>query len=143
MKIGEITVIWADFTSVYYRGSSTSKLPEGEGVYLFSRTLQSLYTLPNGEQVDSNQCYSKMLRSTDPVLQNAYLKCYNSSAAKDNAAQSGFPFQKFVSLARQAVTAEGSCEWLGYDRGFDLSVRAGLASASDERLFFAKLRCGR
>ncbi|MEP3440316.1 MAG: hypothetical protein ABJN72_02455 [Sulfitobacter sp.] len=144
VKVGETTVTWNDFTSVYNRGSSTSKLSKGEGVYMFSRNIQSLYTLPNGTQVDSSQCYSKWLRTIDPVLQSAYLKCHNSSAAQDNSTRSALPFENFVALARQAVNADGSCEWLGYDRGFDLSVRATgqLASASDERLFFAKLRCG-
>lgn len=52
------------------------------------------------------------------------------------------PFRRFVELAEQAVRHEGKCEWLGYDQKFDHAFRAaGLASRSDTRLFFVKLRC--
>ena len=111
---------------------------------MFSRMVQSQYALPNGTRVDSSQCYSSWLRTTDAALREAYLKCHNALVAQDRSGRPALPLERFVSLARQAVSAEGSCEWLGYDRAFDLSVRAvgRLASASDERLFFAKLRCG-
>ncbi|MYM57491.1 hypothetical protein [Thalassovita mangrovi] len=51
---------------------------------------------------------------------------------------------KLIHLSQMAVKAQGSCQWLGYDRSLDMAVRAGgsLASFSDTRLFFAKLRCG-
>ena len=141
VQIGGSKVTWNDFTNVYNRGSRVPSLQDGEGVYMFSRTIQSQYTLSNGTSVDSSQCYSKFLRTTDDALRSEYLKCQNAS----NRAAHTAPLEDLVSLARQAVQAEGSCAWLGYDRAFDLSARSvgAIASATDKRLFFAKLRCGR
>jgi len=145
VRIGDYKVTWNDFTNVYNRGSGDSGLQNDEGVYMFSRTIRSQYTLPNGARVDSSECYSKFLRTTDEALRSAYLKCHNDSVAQSRSGQQGVPLEEFVSLARQAVQAEGGCVWLGYDRTFDQSARSvgAIASAGDERLFFAKLRCAR
>jgi len=50
---------------------------------------------------------------------------------------------EFIALAEKAVVAETSCQWLGYDRAIDAQLRARglLASATNESLFFAKLKC--
>ena len=48
---------------------------------------------------------------------------------------------ELITLAERAVTAEGSCQWLGYDRALDRRMRSGLLSQTDERGFFARLRC--
>ncbi|ETA51248.1 hypothetical protein [Ponticoccus alexandrii] len=51
---------------------------------------------------------------------------------------------KLIALSERAVKQDGSCTWLGYDADLDARFRAfgSLASLSDDRLFFARLRCG-
>lgn len=52
-------------------------------------------------------------------------------------------FDRLIELSEQAVEAEKKCQWLGYDKALDQKVRAlgKLASQTDTRLFFAKVRC--
>lgn len=73
-----------------------------------------------------------------------FTKLHNECVSKNKRVSVRLSRDALIQASEQAVKAEGSCTWLGYDALLDRRVRAvkQLASQTDDRLIFAKLRCG-
>ena len=140
-NVDGFNIFWKDFGKISSVHPGSLELNAGEGIYMFGRTSAPTYTLSNGDVIVHN--YNSCDKYTgDPS--GLYAECWNKGVRAENAASSRLSFAKFVEVAEVAVRREGSCQWVGYDRAFDLQARSigSAASSKDERLFFAKLRCG-
>lgn len=163
VEVQGFKVTWAD---AVLKNNNLSKahadllatLGPKESVFFFSRYeldySEPSFTLSNGARLTGVGACEFLRKSIDnprnvhdrSYTEEIYSECLVKQA---EYAKQDFPkpkelsFERFVGLAQVAVESEGSCTWIGYDRGIDLRLRVvgALASASDERLFFARLRC--
>lgn len=162
-RIGSYLVGWNDvFRSAFLKGlhpEIASGLAPDESIFLFTAYNPSdpsmnsdrpSIVLSNGTRVHGDIKSCDYLLSTPPRAKEQALhqecrdKMANQPTASAAAQQpTGPSFSELIRLAEQGVAAEGTCQWLGYDKTLDASMRSrgGLASPSDKRLFFAKLRC--
>lgn len=163
-QLGGDTISWSDMlvsdTLKAMHADTVVQLKPGESVYLFSATrasdLASKNNMPSvllsdGSTIrgDIRTCELILYRRQRAKEISLYEECrakmkhmplYNAAAHKPVA----LPLSRLISDAERAVRASGSCQWLGYDKKLDARMRArgALASSTDTRLFFAKLRCG-
>ena len=140
LDVDGVTISWQNFSKLNSTYRTLVPLGAGESIYMVSRNEKGPeYTLSNGHRVTLADCGVYMRQS----IYNIYNECQSTGINLAKKTRSNRSFSDFKSLAARAVKKEGTCTWGGYDRAFDLSVRSRgkLAAFSDERLFFAKMRC--
>lgn len=168
IQIGEEEVSWSPVLG----GNSklralhpdiVASLGPNENIYIFGahypadvqmRPTGPYILLPSGTQFYGavEDCERFLNRPSGKPPRNRHIRDYNAciaTAPKVRAPQPKPPkrdrrsLPDLIAFAERAVRAEGSCQWMGYDRVLDMRLRAGgaLASLSDARLFFARLRC--
>lgn len=150
IQIDAMTVTWNDMLQLnsLHEAFPTEK---GTSIYMFTRLFNDPTYTPRKAQLSNGWTVTGNIGACDLILrkqpanaQQLYDECRTKLAALPAPKpQPELGLKEFINLAERAVQQEGSCQWLGYDRGLDLTVRAhgSLASFSDERLFFAKLKC--
>lgn len=82
--------------------------------------------------------------SEPPVFNNAVLEECREKFELLEGTWSQPTGAQLQALTERAVRVEGSCIWVGYDVALDFRARAigRTARFDDDRLFFARLRCG-
>ncbi|MEM9477968.1 MAG: hypothetical protein AAGA71_22020 [Pseudomonadota bacterium] len=152
---------WTDFLQVSKLHRDAVPVAPGESVYLFTRISTEQITLSNGKTVPPENCitasstytirqiysasqpYSPTTVRIPRVDNEIHSECKAKMRANNDKVNQTSR-SEFVRMTEQAVKKDGTCVWLGYDRSLDLLMRSigDTARASDERVIFAKLRCG-
>ncbi|GAA3865755.1 hypothetical protein GCM10022404_14930 [Celeribacter arenosi] len=144
---GELDLFWNDFLKISKLHKASFPQEAGESIYMFGATASNVrITMPDGQQMSSDkECKMASSHSVNgrPVFDGKYYtECDRRLRAAMGAVRKPAAGD-LIALAKTAVEADGRCQWIGYDRALDLRVRATgrLASFSDDRFFFAKLKC--
>ena len=146
VDIDGVTVSWKDLREISNTNLENVPLGAGESVYLVSAASATNVQLAEFENASStSDCLRVSSNYTGgyPVLnQEKYRICEQRlRTAKSKVKQPHF--SELLVLTERAVEREGTCEWDGYDKSFDLRVRIATSAArlDDDRLFFTKMKC--
>lgn len=140
-------IAWRDFLQVSEIHRSAFDVPSGESIYMFTNLTPQVIVLSDGRTFEGEYCHklwtnSGSLADQTQEVRAIYAECQEKvRASKDNIEP--LSLGEFVWQSEQAVRLQGDCEWLGYDARLDMRARSigALASSTDNRLFFARLRC--
>lgn len=147
VEVNGSTISWADYQKIAKGIRGKIPLAEGESIFLFSRAPAHVSVKVSNGYIGRTTAYGNnchlVAPSADPNYGALFVECANTLTRLRKKSSPKVSLASFVRLAERAVKQEGSCQWLGYNAGFDRTVRAvgKAASFSDERLFFAKLKC--
>ena len=140
---------WNDFLAVSNLHRGSFPVGSGESIYIFVNVDEPSTQLSNGRIFVGQYCYklwtnTGTLSDQTPEIQSLYQECLDGVDRHRNRPDSDLSRQEMVQLSREAVQTQGDCQWLGYDSALDARVRnlGALASHSDNRFLFVKLRCG-
>jgi len=142
-------ISWNDLLAVsdLHRGSFS--VGSGESIYMFVNVDEPTTQLSNGRVFVGQYCYklwtnAGTLSDQTPEDQSLYQECLDGVALHRDRPDNDLSRREMVRLSRAAVQTQGDCQWFGYDPALDARVRnsGALASHSDNRLLFVKLRCG-
>lgn len=141
-------ISWRDFLAVSSFHNDSFAVSDGESIYMFVHVDRPTTQLSNGRVFVGYDCYKLWPNdgtlSDQPLeVQSLYQECEDGVEQHRNSSRRQLSRQDMVQLSREAVQSQGDCQWLGYDATLDARIRATgqLASQTDNRIIFAKLRC--